>query len=771
MTLLEHALQYAKDGFAVFPLKGKHPIGELVPHGFKNATTDAEIIKKWWSRYPKANIGIATGTMSNGVFVIDVDVQEAKNKDGIATLNAWEIIHGTIPDETWTCLTGRGEGGYHLYFHSDSIVRSKNDLYPAIDIKGEGGYVVAPPSIHPDTGLEYTWELMHHPDEHVLMDANDLVYKFLSPIKETVNEPFQADEVIEEGKRNETIFKYVCSLQAKGYDDDSVFNSALLMNKARCVPPLTNKELKTIMKSALRYEKGSVSGSQNENNGGFASFAGFAIAKESENPVFNNEWLSCNLGIYADELAESLQVPPDLSGIFVLGMFSVGAQRNFNIKPKIEWTEALNLYIAVIADPSERKTPVVSECAKPIYQFEKEENERRAPAIADYLTRKEIYTNQMNFVKKAASSKKGEVDTENNINHANELKLAIDDLKEVFPYTAIADDITQEALARLMYENDGVLSIVSSEGGIFNMMNGKYKSTSDYDIYLKAYSAKEPIKIHRVGRAPVEIEHPTLSIILAVQPIVINNVMNNEEMNGKGLNSRFLYAKPKSRVGSRKYEVKEMNDFSKNNYMNALARLMAMPTSETPRIIELSEGAKQMANAYFDEIEGILKEMPATPLKAWIGKLHGQTMKIAGVLHVMEHIEKSDLILVSEKTMKNAIEMGRYFLAHARYTYKASGMSDRPEEKDAKYILKRIEESAKPAKPAKLSKKEVFDLCKDKTGFEKVEYLNDGLNELVRRGYIRIVKQQNPNGGRPTEIIEFSPDYLATLDKKDHARA
>ncbi len=143
-SMYHAAMEYIKMGLAVFPLeeRGKRPITR---NGCKDATTDAAQVKAWWQQYPESNIGIATGSRSGGIFVIDLDVDEDRGIDGYHMLEDWQRENGRFPD-TWTAITGRG--GYHLYFKYDSEVRNRAGIIDGVDIRGEGGYVVAPPSIH-----------------------------------------------------------------------------------------------------------------------------------------------------------------------------------------------------------------------------------------------------------------------------------------------------------------------------------------------------------------------------------------------------------------------------------------------------------------------------------------------------------------------------------------------------------------------------------------------------------------------------------------------
>lgn len=140
-----HALKYAANGFAVFPCRpsGKEPVGSLVPNGCLDATTDVETIKRWWTTCPNANIGLATG-LKNGLAVVDLDGQE-----GIVSGNRLGLSSPVC------ALTGNGK----QLFYSDMDGKLKNSvkkLAPGLDTRGANGYVIAPPSLHPNQ-KQYCW--------------------------------------------------------------------------------------------------------------------------------------------------------------------------------------------------------------------------------------------------------------------------------------------------------------------------------------------------------------------------------------------------------------------------------------------------------------------------------------------------------------------------------------------------------------------------------------------------------------------------------------
>lgn len=188
--LLNAAFGYARRGWLVMPLHipingkcscedpdcdsiGKHP---LTAHGLKDATTDETIIRRWWTEAPTANVGIRTGKES-GFFMVGPDGQS-----GIDALAELERQHGPLPK---TPRLRSGGGGQHYYFRwpaDGKIKNARNHNGLPIDVRGAGGYVVAPPSLH-TSGNAYTWEVL--PDEAPLADAPDWLLDWLRKPKET----------------------------------------------------------------------------------------------------------------------------------------------------------------------------------------------------------------------------------------------------------------------------------------------------------------------------------------------------------------------------------------------------------------------------------------------------------------------------------------------------------------------------------------------------------------------------------------------------------
>lgn len=244
------ALSYAARGWRVFPCRpsGKEP---LTPHGCKDATADEATIRAWWARWRDANLGATTGAPS-GVVVLDVDKKHGI--DGEEALRVLEAQHGALPD-TVEQITGSG-GRQLLFRHPGGIVsNSASKLGLGFDVRGDGGYVIVPPSIHPN-GHPYEWELSHHPDDTALADLPP-EWAALLQAQNSTGTRAHADtdsEPIPEGKRNDALFRLASGMRAHGMSHAAIESALLVENAERCQPPLPEEEIKRIAGSGSRYE-------------------------------------------------------------------------------------------------------------------------------------------------------------------------------------------------------------------------------------------------------------------------------------------------------------------------------------------------------------------------------------------------------------------------------------------------------------------------------------------------------------------------------------
>lgn len=282
MNNVDYALQYSQRGWAVFPLHsavngtctcgkdqcssaGKHP---RTFNGVKSATNDAFQIQRWWERWPEANIGIATGE-SSGIVVLDVDPRHG----GDDSLRELIKKHGELPD-TIIALTG-GDGQHILFAHPGKEIRNRTGIMDGLDIRADGGYIVASPSIHA-SGKHYEWEINGHPDDTPLAEIPDWLLNVVMYKKKSANKAVVRTSnslarwgydgavvgydtgvgSIPEGGRNARLTSLAGSMRAKGMGEQAIIAALLAHNLEQCSPPLPDYEVRNIAHSVSRYAAG-----------------------------------------------------------------------------------------------------------------------------------------------------------------------------------------------------------------------------------------------------------------------------------------------------------------------------------------------------------------------------------------------------------------------------------------------------------------------------------------------------------------------------------
>jgi hypothetical protein len=237
---------------------GKHPYARHAPKGLLNASKDQAIIERWWGSGVPYNIGARTGEES-GIVVIDVDPRHG----GDARLAELEGRFGELP-KTWRFLTGGG--GEHILFRHPgfrikSTVGENGPLGNGLDVRADGGYIVAPPSQH-ISGRHYAVDVDHHPDEVELAELpvwlTSMIAAPASPNRHHVVELPEGwrrlvAEGVSEGRRNDAIARLAGHLLRRRIDPYVALDLCRVWNECRCHPPLAETEIyRTVSSIAAR---------------------------------------------------------------------------------------------------------------------------------------------------------------------------------------------------------------------------------------------------------------------------------------------------------------------------------------------------------------------------------------------------------------------------------------------------------------------------------------------------------------------------------------
>jgi putative DNA primase/helicase len=228
----------------------KHPFGRFAPKGFKSASKDPRVIRRWADG--PYNVAVATGSVS-AIVVLDIDPRHA----GDQSLASLEAEHGGLP-HTWKALTGGG-GEHYVFRHPGRPIScSEGKIAPGIDLRGDGGYAIIAPSRH-ISRRPYAWDVDRHPEHTPLADMpNWLLEKALAANGDTKPKgdcKRFADEPIAEGKRHDKL-RSLAGLLFFRLSREPHLAARLLIsfNQTQCDPPLPDEELARIIDHACARE-------------------------------------------------------------------------------------------------------------------------------------------------------------------------------------------------------------------------------------------------------------------------------------------------------------------------------------------------------------------------------------------------------------------------------------------------------------------------------------------------------------------------------------
>jgi hypothetical protein len=243
--VIRSAVTLAKRGLCVFPCRPRDKRPATV-NGVKAATADLDTIRRWWQQIPEANVGVATGI---SFFVVDVDGIDAE-----VELRKLEAQHGALP-ATVEVITARGR---HVWFKMpDATIRnSAGKLAPGLDIRAGGGYVLAPPSIHP-TGRRYEWSV----------DCASAFAQAPTWLLQIVTEPGNGKangtppaewreliKGVREGARDCSLTKLTGYLLRRHVDPFVVLELIRGFNATHCTPALPDQDIERIVSSVAGLE-------------------------------------------------------------------------------------------------------------------------------------------------------------------------------------------------------------------------------------------------------------------------------------------------------------------------------------------------------------------------------------------------------------------------------------------------------------------------------------------------------------------------------------
>lgn len=399
-------------------------------------------------------------------------------------------------------------------------------------------------------------------------------------------------------------------------------------------------------------------------------------------------------------VAENVQVDPAMAATVEMAVTATAVQGKVYFTPKNDnWEIPLNLYTAVVASSGERKTPI-SDLEQPILDYQKEYNASIAPDVDEYQTKKSMLeaeikrlTDAKKSAKSASNSSKTEVHLFLNLEKIVSLKenLRTLEAQAIKPINMVHNDFTPEALAMALHEHGERAAVLSDEPGIFETLRGRYsqKGPANIDLILQAYDGTR-YEVSRATRKGFVLENPLLTTCIMMQPCVLADLTNDRNFSGRGLLARFLIALPEQKVGKRRYRTDPIPVDLQQNYKSVIYKLLDL---NGPVVLTPTPEADALAEEYFNRLEADLSTPDALgdggTLQSFGAKLHGDCMRIAGLIHCANWAWMGGNITepVSLKTMQDAIEITQYFRKCGQIAF-GGGDIDRKLATNGKHLIK-----------------------------------------------------------------------------------
>lgn len=792
---LTAARAYADANLYILPVaRGTKNPGSIVGPGWQHRSSrDHEQIDKWFTA---TTHGIAIHAGRSGLLVFDVDHPELLRPPLAAALADERVpFQSTRPD-----TPGRG----HYLFSMPpgrQIGNSAGSLGKDWgEVRGNNGVFVATPSVHEkaDEGGFYGWErwgsapVLPPEIDSLCSDANPAerpatsveVAEFIAAHKNADHpELFGAVERdfnrrYEEGEsRHQTAVTDVCwaarEALAGSYPASEAFSRLEdVFVAAKADPKAANGQ--TVGEEQARSEfDGIVAWAVNQAIAeGMASCTARVGTRVSAD---HDDWADCPptalkvqpaplpvdtlgpvLGPLASAIAESYQVPADLVINLALPLITTAAGGRWTVRVRSDWSETLALASLSALASGERKSPVLTTLQGPLVRAEKERQSLARPRIAQQAADYKLAEDRAGNMRKAAAKTDSTVEMQQSYVAASQqlAEMILDPLPRL-----LVDDITPETVALRLAEH-GSIGAVSAEPGLFSILAGRYSNGSpNVENVLKGISG-DRITVDRMGKEPVIVERPALSMGICIQPGRLPELGAKGSMfRNSGLLARFLYVLPEPRVGGRDDDPEPVPDGVLRRWAEGVSALLAAADGEQA-ILELDPAALGAFQHFRRELEPRLhpEHGDLAGIADFGSKLPGTVVRVAAALALLADPHRAT---IDEESMRGAICLGLAYVDHTLAAFAA--ISAHPGR------LARIDQAQRAlavilrVAHATFSTRDVYRKVRGQAWVNSAEDVRHALEELAEHGHIRPAPRTRKPGqsGAPSERWELHPSHLA----------
>jgi hypothetical protein len=478
-------------------------------------------------------------------------------------------------------------------------------------------------------------------------------------------------------------------------------------------------------------------------------------------PLWSDNLLPSPLREFVSELSNATETPKELSAFLALSVIATTVQGKYRVKVKPDYFEPVNIWTCVALPPGNRKTAVLGALTQPLMEWEDQQRILLEPIIAKMVSEEQTLNAKINALRQKAGKSEGSnlKEIQNDIlQYEAELPL-IPKMPQLW-----TSDVTPENLGVIMAENDERMAILSDEGGIFDILAGRYSNgIPNLDIFLQSHAGSS-VRVNRGSRSPLYLHKPALSLGLSPQPDVLKGLTANPSFRGRGLLARFLYGLPPSTLGYRLLNTQPISSETRVNYSNLMHALLSSPWSldehdkKTSHVIKLSADSYELWKCFERHIEPLMRVGEKySHITDWAGKLAGAIVRMAGLLHIIRHaFQQPWLKAIQSEDMQAAIDIGNIMGEHALAVFEMMGAD--PAVEGAHIILYWIQK--------RFIRSFTFRECHQahKSRFKKATQMRPAMEVLIEEGILRRVEATNKVAHRPSEIFQVNPHVIAEKD-------
>jgi len=470
--------------------------------------------------------------------------------------------------------------------------------------------------------------------------------------------------------------------------------------------------------------------------------------QEIETPEIPAQLLPGIWGEFAAALANATETPEALSVMTILGVISACVAKQYKVSPKEGWHEPTNIYTLVALPPANNKSLVLNCCTQPLVEWEQEQAVILEPEIKRQHSERKSQEKFIEILRIKAAKEKDRDNQKILFQEIAELEIALRDPQA--PPSLFATDATPESLAISAYEQGGRFAMFSDEGGLLETLAGLYNhGHANVDILLKGIDGGA-VRVRRKDRS--FHLNPYLTIVLTVQPAIIQSMGDKRAYLGNGTLERFLYVLPRSYLGYRTHDKASVPLLLQQTYKSKIKALLenfllSNTTESSPQILTLAPPAFSQWRAFQDNIELQLRsEGRLASCQGWGGKICGFALRIAGLLHIA--IGDHTNLIIDSDTMNRALQIATHLIDHAIAAYGLLGADEVTE--DAKEIVRWLRNRKEPT-----FKKSELALGMRNKKLGKAERLSKALQILIDRNLISPPKKLPTR--KPTTVFYVHP--------------